>query len=87
MLISTSSGMAAPSLTVEDNMSLDPKTSLRSSLTSDEAFDEKFVAFDTLEVFDTSKAELNPEGVSRSAILLKLGSPRTVKEKMNHSKF
>ena len=81
MLISTwsSSGIDAPSLTVDDNMSLDPKASL---MTSDELLDvEKSDAEEDTKRLVDSKAELNPEGVSRSARLRKLGSPRTARRK------
>ena len=80
----SSSGMDAPSLTVEDKTSLEPKASLIPSVMS-ELFEEVMheeAVDEECERFEDSKAELNPEGVSRSAILRKLGSPRTEKEKV-----
>lgn len=79
MLMSTRfSGIDPPSLIVEDRRSLEPKASLITP--------EFEVGADILEevelevraeILDASRTELNPDGVSTSAKLLKLGSPRT----------
>ena len=78
--------MDAPSLTVEDKTSLEPKASpIPSDLVDEEMFEEALV--EECERFEDSKAELNPEGVSRSAILLKFGSPSTEEEKVTEMNY
>ena len=62
----TGGRLAAPSLTVDDNRSIDPATV---RVVDDETSETK--------TFENSKAELNPEGVSTSATWRKLGSPST----------
>ena len=72
MLMSNSSGIAAPSLNVEDIRLLDPDA----SLSSDKEAEVLDIPED-VNRFDASRAELYPDGVSTSAKLLKFGSPRT----------
>ena len=70
----TFSGVPASSLTVEDSMSVAMK-------------DSSMLLADSEETLGGSKVEVYPDGVSRSARLLKLGSPRTEKDKvrlLNH---
>ena len=79
-LISTSSsvGATAPSLTVEDKIS-EPNTSLM-EVEDDASCGEGLADTEDEDrsVSVGSRAELNPEVVSTSAILRKFGSPRTV---------
>ena len=81
--------MDAPSLTVEDKTSLEQKASLIPSDLSDLVEEEMFEGAldEKCKRFEDSKAELSPEGVSRSAILRKLGSPRTEKEKVTEMNY
>ena len=82
-LISTlsSSGIETPSLTVDDSTSLEPNTSLitldddASELRLDD--EEEFEETPEAERFEDSRAELNPDGVSTSAMFRKFGSPRS----------
>ena len=80
-LISTEapSGIEAPSLTVEERTSLELKTSLDEDEVVSDGVKEKFEETPerALDSSVDSSAELNPEGVSTSAIFLKFCSPRT----------
>ena len=76
-----SSGIEAPSLTVDERTSLEPKTSAHED-EDDVESDGAEVKFEetpeaALDSSEDSSAELNPDGVSTSAMFRKLGSPRT----------